>query len=107
MKKNNNIINKSRNCLKKVYNTFLSKASILCNIISKQNKKGQIKDQRNEINDIILPHTYKNQDNNQYFWHLFYNLEISFHLKRNIINNFIEEIPLNNLLQYTNLNNNF
>ena len=107
---NNNITNKFRNCLKKVYNTFISTATNLCNIISIKNKEGQIKENfnDNEINDIILSYNNKNKNNNnnQNFKNIFYNLEISFHLKRNIINNFIEEIPLNNILSsniFTNL----
>ena len=108
LSKNNNISNKYKNCLKKVYNVFLLKAENISNIISLQNKEGQIKEDfiNNEINEIIL--SYSNKNPNLNFKNYLYNLEISFPLKRNIINNFIKDLPLDNLLSsniYTNLLN--
>ena len=114
---NMKISNKFKNCLQKVYyNTFLLKSKKICNIISIQNKEGQIKENfdDNEINDIIVSYNNKNKINNNR--NFFNSLEISLHLKRNIINNFITDIPLDNilssnlfinLLNYINSNNSF
>ena len=104
--KNNSISNKYKNCLKKVYNIFLSKAENICNIINIQNKEGQIKEYfiNNEINEILLSYDNKNPNHN----YNFRDSEISFHLKRNIIINFISDLPLDNLLSsnlYINLIN--
>lgn len=95
----NNISNKFRNSLKKVYATLIAKSANLCNILSLQNKEGQIKEYFNdsEINEIILL-SNKNKNYNNDFQKMINNLDIIFHLKRNIFNNFITEQPLNNLL---------
>jgi len=92
------IPNKFKNCLINIYNTFISKAGDICNIISIQNKEGKINEffTNKEFNEIISSYNNKSHINNckKYF----NSLEISFHLKRNIVNNFVTEIPLDNLI---------
>ena len=95
---NMNISNKFQNCLKKVYSTFISKSKNICNIISIKNKEGQIKESFDniDINKIILSFNNKNKINNNK--NDFGNLEIIILLKQNLIDNFITDIPLDNLL---------
>ena len=59
------IPNKFRNSLKKVYTTFIKKSANMCNILSLQNREGQIKEVFNdsEINEIILLYN-KNKSHN-------------------------------------------
>ena len=101
------IPNKFRNSLKKVYTTFIKKSANMCNILSLQNREGQIKEVFNdsEINEIILLYN-KNKSHN-----IFQNM---IELKRNIINSFVTEKPLKdllssnflmNLIKYMNSNN--
>ena len=108
---NMRIPNKFKDCLRKVYHYFISKAKNICNILSIINREKQIKEYFNdsEINEIISSYKNKNQKNynNNNF--------ISFNLKRNIISNFITDFPLDNLLssnlfinllEYINVDNN-
>ena len=92
------IPNKFKNCLIKVYKTFISKAGEICNIISIQSREGKINEfyKNEEINEIISSYTNKSHIDN--FKNFFNSLEISFHLKRNIVNNFFTDLPLDNLI---------
>ena len=92
------IPNKFKNCLIKVYKAFISKAGEICNIISIQSREGKINEfyKKEEINKIISSYINKSHIDN--FKNYFDSLEISFHLKRDIVNKFIIDLPLDNLI---------
>ena len=102
-----NISNKFQTFIKKVYNTLISRASNLSNILSIKESEGKLKENfhNNEINDIVSRYN-KRYHNNIDLKNNIYNLDISFYLKDNILNKFISELPLDNYLSpniYTNL----
>ena len=103
----NNFSKKFETCLKKVYNTLISKSSDLCNILSLKDKEGNLKQyfSNKEINEIISSYNRRYPNYNSLKDNI-YNLDTNFLLKDNIKNKFIIEIPLDNSISsnfYTNL----
>ena len=100
-------VKKFETCLKKVYNTLISRSSNICNILSLEDKERNLKNNftNGDVNEIISSYNKKYHDYNNLKSNI-YNLDISFHLKDNILNKFIKEIPLDNVVSskfYTSL----
>ena len=102
-----NFPNKFKTCLIKVYNILINKSSNLSNILSYKDSEGKFKNiyHNEEVNDIISRNANR-QHNNINLRNNIYNLDFSFYLKDNILNNFITDSTLNDLVSsnmYTNL----